>query len=59
MNSDMKDLVETWHVLMRDKEIYSKTVYTRILKEEISAEDLKRHEVSYSAKKYGYYDLGH
>ncbi len=56
MNCNCRDLRETWHILMRDKRIYAKTVYERIPKELISEEAMKRTETSEAITRNGYYD---
>jgi hypothetical protein len=56
MRCKLKDLRNTWYILMRDKRVYAKKVNNRIPKEKISANDMKQAKIRNSVKKYGYYD---
>ena len=56
MSCNCKELRDTWYTLMHDKRIYAKTVYSRIPKEWISDEDMKRPEISEAITREGYYD---
>ena len=56
MNCNCKDLRSTWYSLMCKKRLYAKRACNRIPKEQISAEDMKRPDISESVNKYGYCD---
>ena len=51
------EIVESWHHLMKNKEMQVWKVYQRVLKEEFSAEQLKIPIIAQNIERFGYYDI--
>jgi hypothetical protein len=51
------EIVETWHHLMKNKEMQVRKVFQRISKDELSSEQLKNPTIAQSLEKFGHYDI--